>query len=412
MGFENLTDVHTAGNAERVENDFHWRAVWQVGHVFFRKDPGDDAFVAVTAGHLAADGELALHGEVALDQLDDAGGQFVALLHLADFLVGDLAQYVDLARGHLLDLVDLLIHTRIFVVVANALEVTSGDALDGVAVKDRAFGEETLVGALVVQVSEDFLASENAFEALEALVGENADFVREVLFELSDLLGFDLTGALVLFLTLAGEDADVDHGALDARRAGEGSVANIVGLFSEGGAKKLFFRRELSFAFGRYLADQNVVVVDFGADADDAALIQIAQRVLADVGDVAGDFFRTELGVASFDLELLDVEGRVVVLAHEFFGDEDRVFEVVTAPWHEGHKHVTAEAELALFRAGTVGDDLTFQNAVALTDDRFLIDAGVLVGPLEFDELVDVGPDLTRELRGVVLAFDTDDDAL
>jgi hypothetical protein len=77
------------------------------------KDASDDALVAVTACHLVADGELALHGDVALDQLDDAGGQLVALLQLADFLVGDLAQHIDLARGHLLDLVDLLIHARI-----------------------------------------------------------------------------------------------------------------------------------------------------------------------------------------------------------------------------------------------------------------------------------------------------------
>ena len=100
--------------------------------------------------------------------------------------------------------------------------------------------------------------------------------------------------------------------------------------------------------------------MDLGADADDAALIQIAQRVLTDVGDVAGDFFRTELGVAGLDLEFLDVDGGVVVVAHEFFGDEDRVFEVVTTPRHEGDEHVAAEAELALLGAGTVSDDLTF----------------------------------------------------
>ena len=90
---------------------------------------------------------------------------------------------------------------------------------------------------------------------------------------------FDLLGALVLLLTLAGEDADVDHGAFDARRAGERGVANIAGLFAEDGAQQLLFRRQLGFALGRYLADQDVVVLDLGADADDAALVQIAQRV-------------------------------------------------------------------------------------------------------------------------------------
>ena len=98
------------------------------------------------------------------------------------------------------------------------------------------------------------------FETLETLVGENTDLVGEVLLELLDLLGFDLLGALVLLLTLAGEDADVDDGAFDARRAGERSVANVAGLFAEDGAEQLLFRGELGFALRRHLADEDVVV--------------------------------------------------------------------------------------------------------------------------------------------------------
>ena len=120
---EDLTDVHTRRHAERVEDDLDRRAVGQVGHVLLRQDARDDALVAVAAGHLVADRQLALHGDVDLDHLDDAGREFIALLHLADLLVGDLAQHIDLARGHLLDLVDLLVHARILVGVANALQV-------------------------------------------------------------------------------------------------------------------------------------------------------------------------------------------------------------------------------------------------------------------------------------------------
>src|SRR6185437_3220005 len=155
-----------------------------------------------------------------------------------------------------------------------------------------------------------------------------------------------------------------------------------------------------------------VVVADLRADADDARLVEVTQSVLADVGNIARDLFRPELGVAGFDLELLDMDRGLVVLADQLLRDEDRVLEVVTAPWHEGHEHVASEAEFSLLRARTVGDDLPLDHAVALADDRLLVDAGVLVGTLELRELVDVGADLTRELRGVMLAFDTDDDAL
>ena len=52
-----------------------------------------------------------------------------------------------------------------------------------------------------------------------------------------------------------------------------------------------------------------------GADADDAALVEVLERLLADVGDVAGDLLGAELGVAGLDLELLDVDrGEEVLL--------------------------------------------------------------------------------------------------
>src|SRR6185437_12697486 len=106
------------------------------------------------------------------------------------------------------------------------------------------------------------------------------------------------------------------------------------------------------------------------------------QSVLADVGNIARDLFRPELGVASFDLELLDVDRGVVVFADQLLRDEDRVLEVVTAPRHEGHEHVASEAEFALLRARTVSDDLPLDHAIALANDRLLVDAGVLVRAL------------------------------
>ena len=192
----------------------------------------------------------------------------------------------------------------------------------------------------------------------------------------------------------------------------ERGVANVAGLLAEDGAEKLLFRRQLGFALRRYLADEDVVVADLRADADDARVVEIAQGVLADVRNIARDLFRPKLRVAGFDLELLDVDRGVVVLADQLLRDKDRVLEVVTAPRHERDQDVAAEAEFALLGARTVGDDLALDHAVTLADDRLLVDAGVLVGALELRQLVDVRADLTRELRGVMLAFYADDDAL
>ena len=221
VGFENLTHVHTGRNAQRIEHDLHRRAIFEVRHVLVGQNAGNHALVPVTAGHLVAHTQLALHGDIDFDQLDHARRQFVALGELVFLFADDLLENVNLARRHLFDFVDLLIHPRIFVVVLNALQVPRGDALDGIAIEDRSLGQQALVGALVVQVGLHFFAAQNAFQSLQALVGQNADLVRKVLLELRNLRLFNRLGALVFFLALAGEDLHVHDHAFNSRRTVE-----------------------------------------------------------------------------------------------------------------------------------------------------------------------------------------------
>ncbi len=138
MRLEDLSDVHTRRHAQRVQNDLDRCSIRKVRHVFFGQNARDHALVAVAPGHLVADTQLALHRDVYLHHLDYARAEFVAFGHLADLLVGDLAQHVDLPRRHLLDLIDLLIHPWIFVRVANALQIASRDEFNHVAVKNLA----------------------------------------------------------------------------------------------------------------------------------------------------------------------------------------------------------------------------------------------------------------------------------
>mgnify|MGYP003693659567 CR=1 FL=1 len=86
-------------------------------------------------------------------------------------------------------------------------------------------------------------------------------------------------------------------------------------------------------------------------------LVQVLDRVLGDVRDLARDLLDAALGVAHLELELLDVDGGEDVLLHDPLADEDGVLEVVAAPRHERHEHVAAERELALTRRGSVRDD-------------------------------------------------------
>ena len=80
VGLEDLAHVHAGRDAEGVEDDVDGRAVGQVGHVLDREDLGDDALVAVAAGELVADADLALLADVDPDELVHAGRQLVAVL--------------------------------------------------------------------------------------------------------------------------------------------------------------------------------------------------------------------------------------------------------------------------------------------------------------------------------------------
>ena len=87
MGLEDLTDVHARRHAQRIEHDVGMRPVFQERHVLDRQDAADHALVAVTAGHLVARLQLALHRDEHLDHLQHARRQLVAALQLLDAVV-------------------------------------------------------------------------------------------------------------------------------------------------------------------------------------------------------------------------------------------------------------------------------------------------------------------------------------
>src|SRR5262249_463933 len=292
-----------------------------------------------------------------------------------------------------------------------AFQVARGDFFNQVTRQLDALVQEALVGLFVVQVRLENLAAEQIAEALEALVGQDADFVREVLFQLEDLRSLDGLVAFVFFSALAGEDLDVHDGAFDPRRAVERSVAHVAGFFAEDGAEKFLFRRQRGFALRRNFADENVARLHNRADADDAAFVQVAEERFADVRNVARNFFRTKLGIAGFDFVLLDVNRRVVIVLDQLFADENGVLKVVTAPGHERDEHVAAKSEFATISARTVREDLSLFDAIADANEWLLVDASVLVRAFELDECVDVRTDFAAEHAGVI-GFNAHDDAL
>ena len=156
----------------------------------------------------------------------------------------------------------------------------------------------------------------------------------------------DARGQIVALVAAEGEDVD-DDPALAVGNLERG-VANLARLLLEDRADQGFSSAVSSVSpLGVTLPTREVAGDNLGADADDAPLVQVAQALLAAVGDVAGDLLVAELGRAGVDLVLLDVDRGELVVLDQALGEDDRVLEVVALPGHEGDQAVLAQSDLA-----------------------------------------------------------------
>src|SRR6185437_10173739 len=397
VSLEDLAEVHPAWHAEGIENDVDLSAVFEERHVLDRKDPADHALVAVAAGHFVARLQLALHGDEHLDHLEHARRQLVAALELFDSV---LEAPVDDGGG-------LLVLRLQRLDVGLALVVLDGDLPPFVALgafERRLIESRALLDALGRSGCD--LADEHLAQTREGRPVEDCLFVVGVLLEPLLLLGLDRAGAVVDVDSMPVEHAHLDNRALHSRREAKRRVAHVRGLLAEDGAKQLLFRSHRALALRSDLPDQDVARFDLGPDIDNARLVEVAKRFLADVRDVAGDVLGPQLGVAGHDLEFLDVDRGEDVVLDDPFGDQDRIFVIVAVPRHERDEHVPAERELAILGRRTVGDDLARLDRVPDLHQRPLVDAGVLVRALEFHQSVDIDARFT----GLEVAGDTNDD--
>ena len=123
-------------------------------------------------------------------------------------------------------------------------------------------------------------------------------------------------------------------------------VTHVRGLFTKDGAQQFFFWRHWAFALWRNLAAQNITGLHFSADINNASFVKVLETFFAHVWNIAGDFFRPKLCVTRHHIELFDVNGGEHVIFHDALRQQDRVFEVVTLPWHEGHEAVLPQGQI------------------------------------------------------------------
>ena len=124
-----------------------------------------------------------------------------------------------------------------------------------------------------------------------------------------ELLKFLLIGSLgcTIFDGLGIEFA-VNH---DAREGGvglQGSILHIACLVAEDGAQQFFFGRGVAFTLRRNLTNHDVARHDASTDTNDTIFVKVLGGLLADVGNIVGEFLHTALGFAHLKREFVHMD--------------------------------------------------------------------------------------------------------
>src|SRR4051812_20069297 len=279
----------------------------------------------------------------------------VLLLPVEQGLV-DLLQRgaVEHRRGHVdtaAVLLRLLVGLRAVVVPAltgGPPEVGLHDLADVHAARDAERVEDDVDRRAVLEVRHVRLGHDLRDDALVAVAAGELVALRDLA-----LLRHEDADELVharrqVVALVAREREHVDDDAALAVRDLERGVADLARLLLEDRADQLLLGRQLGLALRRDLAHEQVAGADLGADADDAALVEVAQRLLRAVRDVARDLLVAELRRAGVDLVLVNVDRGEHLFLDEALAEDDRVLEVEALERHERHEQVRAERELAV----------------------------------------------------------------
>ena len=381
MGFQDLPHIHARRHAKRVQHQVNRGTIFQEGHVFNRHNAADHTLIPMAAGHLVTRLKLALHRDEDLHHLHDTRRQFVTALHFFDLALKTLLQLFN--RGIEFALHGFNFGHRGIIRDRDLPPCRLGEFIQHF-IGDHRARLDRLESAGRLAVQQAFTQARIEGTLLNRL------FVIAVLGQAFDFRTINRHGALILVDPPAGEDADINNGPSHAGRQLQRCVAHIGSLFTENGAQQLFFRRHRAFALGRHLAHQNIARIHLGTDIDNAGFIQISQRFFAHIRNVAGDFFLAELRIARHHLKFFDMDRGEHIIARDAFADQDRIFEVIAIPRHEGAEHIAPQRQFAKFGRRTIGDDVANLYRITNLHQRALVDAGGLVGPHVFAQPIDI----------------------
>ena len=80
----------------------------------------------------------------------------------------------------------------------------------------------------------------------------------------------------------------------------------------------------------------------------------------------------------------------VTVFLDQLLGDEDRILKVVPFPRHESDQNILTKSQFTPMGRGAVSDNLAALDCITNLNDRFLIQAGILIGTDKLDQVINI----------------------
>ena len=138
----------------------------------------------------------------------------------------------------------------------------------------------------------------------------------------------------------------------------------------------------IRLTLGSDLTYQNVAAFNESTNTNDPHFIKIAKAFLSNVGNLTGDFLRTQLGLTGFNLVFLDMNRGVEIIGNQTLADEQGILVVVSLPGHVGDQNVLSQRNFPAFTSGTIRQNLSDNDRITVANDWTLVQASVLVGTL------------------------------
>ena len=268
----------------------------------------------MTPGHFITRLKLTLNGNIDLDHFHNAWRQFVTTLKLIDLILKTSLKRTS-AIFELLFQGFNFRHS--FVIFEGNLPPLTPRHILKKSVRDFCFRSDILWTAGRNFAVQQFLQS------VIDVAFKNKQFIIAVFGEGFDFLAFNRQRTLVFFNPVTVENPNLNNCSRRTGRKFQGGVSHIRSFFTKNGTQKFFFRCHWSFPFWCDFPDQNFTRIYFGADINNAGLIEVTQGVLTNIWYITRDFFRPQLRIAGHNLELFNVNRCKYIIAHNAFRNKD-----------------------------------------------------------------------------------------